>query len=77
MSDKNKHKNQKRHKKLVTRALVAEVVGCGERTVKKVLGPVPQRNRDTDLGQRIEIADILLEEKFEKAVNEVKAIVRK
>jgi hypothetical protein len=77
MSTKNKHKDQKRHRKLVTKQIVADVVGCGVSTVKQVLSPVPTRNPDTDLGQRIEIADALLEEKFEQAITDVKKIVHK
>lgn len=72
---KSRHKKLKRPKKRVTQTLIAEVVDCSVGMVNDVLKG--RRNNDTDLGTRIELADILLEEKVEQAIIDVKKVVKK
>ena len=74
MSNKNKDNKTKGTKKRVSSTVVAEVVGCGVSTVSMVLRG--QRNADTPLGQTIEVADMLLEEGYNKLINEVKMVVK-
>lgn len=75
MSNKNANKKIKRPKKIITKAVIADVVGCSLSTVKKVT--TGGRSADTDLGTRIELADGLLEEGVNKVIADVKKIVRK
>lgn len=60
--------------KVVTTDLIAEVVGCSKETVKKVRSG--KRNADTDLGQSIQISEMLLKEGFTKLVDEVKRVIK-
>lgn len=75
MSNKNRNKKINRHKKRVSKKLVAEVVGCSTTMVSDVMNG--NRNADTDLGTRIELADVLLEEGVNKVIADVKKIVHK
>jgi hypothetical protein len=74
MNNESKHKIKMVTKKRVTSTVVAEVVGCSKEMVTKVRSG--RRNADTDKGQQIEVADMLLEEGMNKLVNEVKKLVR-
>lgn len=74
MSNKNRDNKTKGAKKRVPSTVVAEVVGCGVSTVSMVLNG--KRNADTRVGQNIEVANMLLEEGFDKLVNEVKRVVK-
>jgi len=74
MVHKSKEDKTKGTKKRVSSTVVAEVVGCGKSTVTMVLKG--QRNPNTNTGQRIEVANMLLEEGMDKLVNEVKRIVK-
>lgn len=60
--------------KRVSNTLISEVVECSPVTVKKVLNGA--RSQDTNLGQSIMIADMLLEEGMNKLINEVKRVVK-
>jgi hypothetical protein len=51
--------------------MVAEAVGCALSTVKAVRNG--QRSNETDLGQRIEVAEILIQDKL---INEVKRLIQ-
>lgn len=75
MSNKSTNKKNNRPKKRVSQAWVAEVVGCSQAMVSDIKNN--NRNNDTDLGTRIELADVLLEEGVEKVISDVKKIVRK
>lgn len=57
----------------MTPHLVSEAVGCSTSLVRQVRSG--ERSGDTPTGQRIEIADMLLEEGLDKLVLEVKRIV--
>lgn len=70
---KGKNKCQKRK---IPRKWIAETVGCSPVTVNQVLD-TKIRSKDTDLGTRIELSEVLLDEKVGAAINEVKNIVHK
>lgn len=74
MTSKNIGKVRKGTKKRVSSSVIAEVVECSPSMVRMVLRGV--RNTDSDKGQQIEVADMLLEEGMNKLVNEVKKAVR-
>lgn len=74
MSNKNKVKKPNRPKKRVSPSLIAEVVGCSGSLVRQVISG--DRSNETSMGQRIEIADMLLEEGLNKLVTEVKRVVK-
>lgn len=59
---------------VVSHGMIAEAVGCSPNTVKAVRNG--QRNKDTDLGQRIEVAELLLVEGQNKLIQEVKRVVQ-
>ena len=72
----NKAFNSKRHRKnpkKVSNETIAEAVGASESTVKAIRNG--RRSAETDLGQRIQIADMLFEEGQNKLLEEVKRIV--
>lgn len=75
MSNKSKEIKNNRPKKWVSRTMIAHVVGCGNSTVSSIFNG--KRNPDTDLAQRIEVAEMLLSEGVEKAIEDVKKIVKK
>ncbi|MBK7097873.1 MAG: hypothetical protein IPH58_05410 [Sphingobacteriales bacterium] len=63
-----------RKKIRVPRKWIAESVGCAPVTVFQVLDS--KRLKGTsDLGMRIELADVLLEEKLEMSTSDVKKVV--
>jgi hypothetical protein len=72
-SIKKKTKNPKTEK-LVSSEMVAGVVGCSSSMVRQVRSG--DRSQDTDLGQTIMVADILLEEGTNKLIQEVKRIIK-
>lgn len=74
MRNKSKDKKAKVTKKRVSTSLLAEVVECSDRMVRMVRSDA--RNADTTTGQKIEVADMLLEEGLNKLITEVKKIVK-
>jgi len=70
MSSKNRQEKTKSPKKRVSSSVVAEVVGCAPCTVTQVLSGV--RNSDTELGQKIQIANMVLEEGIESVIVKAK-----
>lgn len=74
MEHKNETSNFSPEKTMVTPAIVAAVVGCSPVMVRKVL--TGQRNQDTDLAQRVQIADTLLKEGVNKLLMEVNRVCK-
>ena len=70
-STTKKTKCPKTQSKRIPHWMVAEVVGCSLSMVKAVRNN--QRSNETALGQRIEVAEILLQDKL---INEVKKLVQ-
>lgn len=60
--------------KKIPHVWIADTVGCSESMVKQVRNG--QRNKDTSLGQKIEVAEILLEDGRNKLLAEVKRILQ-
>lgn len=76
-SKKSKVKNKSpKNGKRVPRKWIAEVVGCAPVTVGQVLD-TKRLKGTSDLATRIELADVLLDEKVEQAITDVKKIVHK
>ena len=74
--DKNKKSIRPKNNKVVWRPpakVVAEVVGCGETTVRAVRRG--DRPDETDLGKSITLADELLEKGTNLLIEEVKKVV--
>jgi 2'-5' RNA ligase len=69
-----KSKCPKKHKPRVAHKTIAYVVNCSPNTVKAIRND--QRNTQTDLGQRIELAEILIEEGQNKLLEKVKELVQ-
>lgn len=66
-----KPKCPKPRNKRIPHWLIAEIVGCAPGTVKAIRNG--QRSKTTNLGQRIEVAEILIADKL---INEVKKLVQ-
>ncbi|PZP39520.1 MAG: hypothetical protein DI598_19895 [Pseudopedobacter saltans] len=81
MCNKNMVNKSNSPKKRVSNKLVAEVVNCAPCTVTQVLNSLNDdtnktvRNPDTELGQKICVAHMLLSEGMEDLVTRVKKIV--
>lgn len=73
MSNKCNGKKRMVAKKRVSTTLIAEVVDCSPRMVRMVRDE--KRSADTTTGQKIEVADMLLEEGMNKLITEVIKIV--
>lgn len=74
---KNKGKKSNRpHKwtKRIPHYMIAEVTGISENTIKAVRNG--HRSKETTLGQKIEVAEILLEEGLNHLLKEVKRILK-
>ena len=70
-------KSKKRHKKYskkVSHEDVAYTVGASKSTVKAIRNG--NRSNETDLGQRVQIAEMLIEDGQNKLLEEVKRIVQ-
>lgn len=73
----NKGKKSNRPKKSAAKVphkTIAYVVSCSPNTVKAIRNN--QRNDQTNLGQRIELAEILIEEGQNKLLEKVKELVQ-
>lgn len=57
-------------KSLITPKIIAEVVGCSSIHVIRVMNG--NRNRNTKLGQRIFLTKIILEQRMQRLIIEVK-----
>ncbi|PZP39453.1 MAG: hypothetical protein DI598_19955 [Pseudopedobacter saltans] len=75
MSNKSKEIKNKCPKNWVSRTMIAHVIGCGKTTVSAVFNG--KRSSDTDLAQRIEVAEMLLSEGVEKVIDDVRKVVKK
>lgn len=73
-NNRNKSNRPKNSRIKIPRKWIAETVGCSENTVKAVQNG--QRSKETDLGQKIEVAEILLEDGINPLLAEVKRIVQ-
>ena len=73
MSNKSKGKKEKVAKKRVSTSLISECVSCSGVMVRMVRRG--DRNADTDLGQKIEVAEMLLEEGINQLVVNVKKAI--
>ena len=60
-------------KSKVPRWMIAEAAQCTESTVKAIQNGY--RSHETEAGQRIKVAQMLLEEGFNKLITEVKKLV--
>jgi hypothetical protein len=67
----NTVKKSNNQSKRIPHWLIAEVVGCAPGTVKAVRNG--QRSNETNLGQQIMVAEILIQDKL---INEVKKLVQ-
>lgn len=53
--------------------VIAEAVQCDESTVRKVLNQ--ERSNETEIGQKIDIAAAIYDEKYNLLIKEVKRVV--
>ena len=58
---------------IITPEIVAKIVQCSPGTVRRIISG--KRNRHTQLGQKICLAKILLEQGSDKLLNDVKVAV--
>lgn len=73
MANKTKGKTKKVAKKRVSTSLISECVECSPIMVRKVQNG--ERSADTELGQKIEVAEMLLEEGLSGLVTNVKKAI--
>lgn len=67
-------KSNRPKKNRVSSSMIAEVVKCSPSHVRMIR--TKRRDSDSDLAQTIEVVEIILEERMEKMIEEVKQLVK-